>query len=144
MRGGLLTLLTLPRPFEGGTAAGPWVDPRINKRGGKLKKLELKSHHHGYFGDYFVQGFRYADADGEIAWHTISYSNNSHIHHFWVANGEFLAVSIHYGYNSPDEMRIETHGSISNVNPDEKKAVLDAIAEWEFIDASGGDAGSLQ
>ena len=100
----------------------------------------MKSHHYGQFGDYVVQGFRYRGQDGEIVWHTISYTGHSQIHNYWVANREFLEVSVHYGYNSPDEMRIETHGSITNVNPDEEKAILDAIAEWEFIAACDADS----
>jgi hypothetical protein len=100
-------------------------------KGGELKRVELRSHHHGQFGDYAVQGFRYQDEDGEIVWHSISHSEKSPIHSYWVVSEEFYAVSRHYSHNSPDEMQIALEGRISNVDPDEKKAILGAIATWE-------------
>jgi len=103
---------------------------------GELKRLEQVSHHRGQFGEWVVYGFKYRNEEGQIAWHTMSHPNENPVHDFWVVEGKFHAVSIHYAYKMTNETRIETYGII-DVSPDEKKAILDAIAKWEQEDAEG-------
>jgi hypothetical protein len=97
-----------------------------------LKRLELVSQHQGHFGKYIVFGFEYQSENGEIGWHTTSLTHDSPAHDFWVSSGgEFHAVNIHLSYSFTYETPIEAQEVAPYIDPDEKKAILDAIALWE-------------
>lgn len=81
-------------------------------------------------GEWVVYGVCYKSEFGEHAWHTTSYPSENPIHDFWVADGEFRAMAIHYMYNLTYENRIWI-GDVVHVAPDERKAVEHAVAKWE-------------
>ena len=92
------------------------------------------SHHMEHFGEWTVYGFQYENGRGERGWHTTSWKRDP-IHDFWVQNGKFYEISIHYAYRDGDEMLMQIYGEVSSVSPEEKKVVLDAIEKWEKQDA---------
>ena len=101
-----------------------------------LKAWKQISRHLETFGEYVVYGFRYRSEDGELAWHTMSYPNENPIHDFWIFNGEFHAMTMHFFYKMTPETRVSIGGIVSNIDPAEKSALLEAIAKWESEDAN--------
>jgi hypothetical protein len=85
----------------------------------------------GAFDDYSVQGLQYESTNGEIAWHITAWGDRNPVSSYWVAREKFYGMSIHFGYNTRGDNRIEISGEIENVPAAEKNAILKTIVEWE-------------
>jgi hypothetical protein len=90
---------------------------------------EHVSAHQGEFGDYTIQGFRNKTATdelvGELSWNITSWNlKNSTTHHFRIVEGEFIDVH-------EDRPDIEDFVPISQIDPEERKQIMAAIAQWE-------------
>lgn len=86
--------------------------------------------HQGIFGSYNIIGMRYVAPDGDIAWHTTSWPGSDPIHSYWITNGDFRHVTMHYMYQGSDRNLVDVR-DIAEVNDAEKKAILEAIQQWE-------------
>ncbi len=95
-----------------------------------LKTWDRRAHFTGGFNRYFVDGFQYEDQAGERGWHIVVYSANSRLHDYWISDKAFHSMS-GPRYNRTNELRFNIDDAIVNVDPEEKQAVLMAIAEWE-------------
>jgi hypothetical protein len=83
----------------------------------------------GVFDNFIVHGAKYVAEDGEVAWHTTSWPGENPTHDFWVVNGQFHLASFHYLHQLTNDTRIEAYGVV-DVEPEEKAAILQALAEW--------------
>ena len=96
----------------------------------ELERWDPKGVRIAQVGDWAVYGVGYENENGKIAWHTTSYPNENPIHHFWVMDGKFRSMAIHYMYNLTNENRIWI-GNEVEIDGGEKKAIEHAIAKWE-------------
>jgi hypothetical protein len=94
----------------------------------------------GVFRDYTVMGFQYEDGLGEIGWHITAWPTTGAIHDYWVSGDVFYSVRIHYFYMSTSRTLIEIFGAITDLDPSEKSAVLEAVSDWE----KSGDSENLR
>lgn len=85
----------------------------------------------GVFGRYTIQGIKSHDGNGNPGWEITAYIQSvSASDSYWVSGEDFHSMSVHIPLDgSPQQVHI--HGVITGINPEEKKAVLDAIALWE-------------
>jgi hypothetical protein len=97
----------------------------------RLKAWSAKGMRVAQFGEWVVYGVRYESEDGELAWHTTSYPNDNPVHDFWVIDGKFRSLVVHYMYNITYENRFCVGDVVPGVDPDEKDSVLRAIEKWE-------------
>jgi hypothetical protein len=103
---------------------------------GLTKTWESKGHRKGTFEGYNVMGFQYEDQAGEIGWHTKSWKLGfDPVHDFWVADGVFYSMRIHYFYQGRNT-QIEIIGPITDLDASERSAVLMAISEWKKSQAA--------
>lgn len=86
----------------------------------------------GNFGRYVVRGNKHRNRCGAVGWHILSYPEAGEpMHDFWVSGFEFHSFSIQYSYNLTNENRFQIDGVVEPVDPDEKVAILEALASWE-------------
>ena len=85
----------------------------------------------GDFGDYEVKGLWYENDAEDLAWHITAASRTGNWKgSYWVAGGEFFRVKMPSGdYSQKDS--IEIMEPITDIEPEAKKAVLEAIKKWE-------------
>jgi len=84
----------------------------------------------GVFQRYSVQGIQYESTNGELAWHITVWSDRDPVSDYWVARRKLFAMAIHYWSTPRGDSRIEIFGE-RDVSAEQRRAVFDAIAEWE-------------
>lgn len=94
----------------------------------QLVNMTRLQYQNDVFDGYKVSGFQYKDERGEIGWHMTAYPGGNPVNSYWVTNGEFHAVRIDFSLN---KSVVEVLNEIQDIEPREKTAVLQAIAEWE-------------
>ena len=52
-------------------------------------------------------------------------------HDYWISDGVFYSMRIHYFYELTNRTLIEIFGAIADLDPEEKSAVLEAVGDWE-------------
>ena len=97
----------------------------------KLQVLDATENRQGVFEGFNVNGVHYDVEGAERAWHITVFPGKDPVNVYWVASNRFYAVKIHLITDPAGEIRLETFDEISFVPPEEKSAVLKAIAEWE-------------
>jgi hypothetical protein len=88
------------------------------------KRLERR----GDFDGYKVSGFQFENPNGELVWQINAGTGTGPIDCYWFLNGKFRDVRIHFLRN---ENQYEIGAELNDIPPQEKKAILKAIAEWE-------------
>ncbi len=106
--------------------------------GNELKSLSVKASKHGYFDEYEIGGIQYQSDDG-APWHiTAVRGHTGEINHYWVLGQEFQAITILFAFDHGNGNLIQTFGPVGVIHADEKKAILEAIDQWEKITIPGG------
>ena len=99
---------------------------------GQVESLQRRASRRGSFGDYEMFGFQYEGESGKLGWLVTAWpTGRDPVHTYWVYDGEFLLSNVQHGYNYTDRTLIETFGPATEMEPKEKQAILQAIAEWE-------------
>ena len=81
----------------------------------------------GSFNGYAVTGFQFQAPDGEIGWFITAWPHQDPIHDYWVHGNKFYNVTPHLDPRS----KFEIFDEVKKLDPAEKKAILEAIEEWE-------------
>jgi hypothetical protein len=102
------------------------------------KSWETRLCRKGYFGHrrihgrsiarYEVHGLQYQGA-GEMAWHITVCEHPKNPRDYWVSGGSFYPVKVYM--HSSTTIIHSTNQPVGDLDPDEKAAVMTAIAEWE-------------
>jgi hypothetical protein len=101
----------------------------------EVESLKRIANHEGVFGNYQMFGEEYENASGERAWHiTVWPSDHGPVRHYWVQDEEFFSISIEVGFKHTHNTLIKNTGPATNIKPEEKQAILEAIAKWEAAD----------
>jgi hypothetical protein len=96
-----------------------------------MKWRVVKPGRAGDFGDYEVRGIWYENDAEDRAWHiTAALRTGNWNDGYWVAGGEFFRVDWQFGTYSYDS-EFQILEPITDVDPEAKKAVLEAIEKWE-------------
>ena len=90
----------------------------------------------GTFEGYIVQGFKYESDNGEPGWFTMSWPQRDPVHNFWVTGSEFYRATIYPAGEMSSRQRVELFDLVTDVTPQERKAVLAAIKQWETDQSS--------
>lgn len=86
----------------------------------------------GNYCDYTVQGFKFVSPTAEVGWQITSWPNaRSIIHHYWVSGTTLYEFGAHPAQSILNRQPIEVLGEATNVDPEERKAILTAIRDWE-------------
>ena len=95
-----------------------------------LERLAFKK---GVFDERTVNGFKYREADGSVAWHLMTWPRTgSPMDHYWVRNGEFFEIVGHHMLIPPHgNSLIQTGGRVIEIESGKEKAMLDAIQQWD-------------
>jgi hypothetical protein len=101
-----------------------------------MAQWQTKENRRGEFDGYTVIGFRSENPDGGRGWHISAWTDLTPIRSYWVAGNDFHSVSIHYSYKGTplNLIEISTPPITGHIDPEERKAVLKAIGEWEKPD----------
>lgn len=87
---------------------------------------------HGYFDGQEVRGIQYECSSGGKGWHVAVSPNGSNEHDYWVSSKrEFHPISLNLSPGFSYESVIGISTTLIEPKPQEKKAILAAIAEWE-------------
>jgi len=103
-----------------------------------MTRWQTKDNRKGVFDRYTVMGFKFENPTGEVGWHITSWlSGFDPVHDYWVSSKTFCSVSIHFFYRGAPFKLIEIFEPITTgIEADERKAVLNAIAEWEHSESN--------
>lgn len=85
-------------------------------------------HRQGYFGDHHVEGEWFEDQSGERSWLmklVSSHASGS----YWVAAEEFRSALKNIDLSGKAHIAID--GLVTNLDPEVKQLLLNAIQEWE-------------
>ncbi|HZB89035.1 MAG TPA: hypothetical protein VE291_10285 [Terracidiphilus sp.] len=96
-----------------------------------LRTLIAKNNHQGTFAGHSVNGIQYELPDGQCGWHITTWPGRDPVNVYWVANGRFFAVKIHLITEPDSAIKLEVFDEIFYIVPDERAAILAAIAAWE-------------
>lgn len=96
-----------------------------------LKLLTAARNRQGIFGGFNINGVEYQLESGGHGWHITAFPGRDPINIYWVSGTRFYSAKIHLLTEPASEIRLETFDEISFIQPDEKTAVLAAIAAWE-------------
>jgi hypothetical protein len=88
----------------------------------------------GVFGNYQLIGLLYGNDRGDRAWH-IKQINENPVRDYCVQEGKFFSMQIDVPFSGPIGMRLEKGGLIPDMNEDERRMILDAIATWDSEEA---------
>jgi len=80
---------------------------------------------------YTIHTSKYVSPDGEVGWQIGSSGERSRIHEMWVSGELFYQVNLQISEFPVSHHTIEILGEISNVDPKERKAILEAIKASE-------------
>jgi hypothetical protein len=107
--------------------------------GNGSKTLSVKAQKRGHFGDYEIIGIHYQGDDG-APWHITASRRNftGEINDYWVVGQEFQAMTIVFAFDHGNGNLIRTFGPVDRIKGEEKKAILDAIGQWDKITTPGG------
>ena len=104
----------------------------------------VKGDYQGVFGGYKMTGGVYKHQSGEVSWNVVArFGENGPMRSYWVRRGEFLNPNEQTAYaleKEPLQLRI---GKTKNVSEAEKRAVIEAIKEWEAGYRVPGDTPEL-
>ncbi len=103
---------------------------------GRGAEFTKKSHHKGAFDGYSLIGVQYTFDGLHDAWHITAYpiQYGAPINQYWVQDGEFREMSIHFAHPALNRNLIEAFGIAENIRPDEKGAIIHALDEWEKLE----------
>lgn len=96
-----------------------------------LKPITAARNRQGVFGGFNVNGVEYTLESGGHGWHITVFPGRDPVNVYWVSGTRFYSAKIHLLTEPASEIRLETIDEISFVQPDEKTAVLAAIAAWQ-------------
>lgn len=83
----------------------------------------------GVFGNYEVHGVELENKSGGRAWRiNVWRVGQNPVRHYCVMDGVFSSVSVELFPDSDHPMRYQKNGPATDINPEEKQAVLDAIS----------------
>lgn len=94
-------------------------------------RLTAAGNRQGVFGGFNVNGVQYSLESGRHGWHVTVFPGHDPVNVYWVSGTRFYSAKIHLLTEPETAIRLETFDEISFVQPEEKKAVLAAIADWE-------------
>lgn len=97
----------------------------------QLLTLTAKTNRQGTFGAHSVNGVQYQMPDAKLGWHITTWPGRDPVNVYWVADDRFYAVRIHLLTEPENKIQLEMFDEIFYVAPDERAAVLHAIATWE-------------
>jgi hypothetical protein len=97
----------------------------------KLQLLTATRNHQGVFDGINVNGMLYQLESGGHGWHMNVFPGKPPGNVYWVSGTRFYAAKIHLITEPANEIRLELFDEISFVPPEEKSAVLKAIAVWD-------------
>jgi hypothetical protein len=109
-----------------------WEDSKESLMADELQQeWKQAGRFYGVYGGYTVQAFKYVASDGEVGWHTTSWPMRDPIHDFWVSGTNFHRMTLHLMNPTANHRNtLEILGIVENVDPKERKAVLEAIQDW--------------
>lgn len=96
-----------------------------------LPRLIAACNRQGVFGGFNVNGVQYHLEGGRHGWHITVFPGRDPINIYWVSGTRFYSAKIHLLTEPDSAIRLETFDEISYIQPEEKSAVLAAIAAWE-------------
>ena len=94
-------------------------------------QLTAARNRHGVFGGFNVNGLEYKLENGHHGWHITVFPGSGPVNVYWVSGTRFYSAKIHLFTEPASEIRLEIFEEISFIQPDEKAAVLGAIAAWQ-------------
>lgn len=94
--------------------------------------LTSKMKRRGSFGGYTIEGEQYVLETGELGWEiSASLGAGQRSQLYWIKDGGVFNATFSQFDNLTTSNRLQINGPADNMNPEEKQAVLDAIAKWE-------------
>ncbi len=95
----------------------------------QASNLKFIARHEASVGGFHIFGTKFQHDGGELLW-AISTSQFP-ARDYLLSKGRFLLLGLHRFYNETDQTLLEPVAEATDIEPAEKQAILNAIAEWE-------------
>lgn len=86
----------------------------------------------GMFGDYEIHGGKLENEGGMRFWRIQAWkSGENPPRYYYVSANELFSAVLNYFDDDDYPMRIQMKGLVTDIMPERKQSILDAIAQWE-------------